>query len=239
METSDQTQMTSLVLVFADCGSAISEDRFNKWYCEEHAPARLTIPGFLSATRYKATDGQKAAWLTAYDIASPDVADCDLYKQLMTNASDNEKEILAKMEFLNRRVYEPISVLAHSHAQPSLLPGKYLLVVSMKIPDAAVPAFHKWYEEEHMVLLSKVPGWLRGRRYKLLSSTIRQPEKQMEVYKYLAVHEFDHDGYMDTPEFQHAVGTPWRAEVVKNVIAREFRNFELTTDFGKSKSSVN
>lgn len=46
--------------------------------------------------------------------------------------------------------------------------------------------FEKWYREEHLNLLAKIPGYRRSLRYKIGPRT---PLTQGETQPYLAVHE--------------------------------------------------
>ena len=193
--------------------------------------------GFSSALRYKATDSHKPTWLALYDLSTPEVVSSDEYKALGANASQREFDIVKRLQMLNRRVYKHFSTHEHQGVQ---LPGKFLLVASLKPSQEGEGEFNKWYEEEHMTLLSKVPGWLRGRRYTLLSQIelAGKADKKNEVtaISYLAVHEFDRPDFMELQEFQTAMSTPWMKRVVSEEMLRagEIRFFELHRDFGTS-----
>jgi hypothetical protein len=54
---------------FADHGE---EDRWNRWYEAEHIPELMSVPGFLSATRFKEL-GHPHRYLAAYEISGPEV----------------------------------------------------------------------------------------------------------------------------------------------------------------------
>ena len=49
--------------------------------------------------------------------------------------------------------------------------------------------FEKWYREEHLELLSKLPGYRRSLRYKIGP---RSPLTKGETQPYLAIHEVCH-----------------------------------------------
>jgi hypothetical protein len=59
-------------LVRAEFSEQGEEDAWNAWYDGKHIPDLLTVPGFLSATRYRER-GPKRRYLAAYEISSPDV----------------------------------------------------------------------------------------------------------------------------------------------------------------------
>ncbi|KAK0489536.1 hypothetical protein EDD18DRAFT_1081282 [Armillaria luteobubalina] len=222
------TAHQGLVLVLAENGPAIADDRFNDWYNNEHAPARLTVPGYITATRYQATDSQKPTYLTVYDISSPDVADSPEFQALKHKASDNEKDIMPKIQFLSRRIYQAISTSTHPASVPSSFPGKYVLTAELEVKPEFEEEFNKWFNEEHMGLLEKIPGWLRGRRYSLVTATSRREAIGKPVFKYIAVHDFDNGDFMKTPEWAAALDTPWKTKIMEGVLGMEVRQFELT-----------
>jgi hypothetical protein len=80
------------------------------------------------------------------------------------------------------------------------------------------------YNEEHMKLVAHVPGWKRGRRFKLVE--YKQSGKE-PVSKYLAIHDFDNGDFDQTAEIQRARSTEWAQRIYKAAIRREVRKFEL------------
>ncbi|KAJ7668335.1 hypothetical protein B0H17DRAFT_1142454 [Mycena rosella] len=224
---SQQSSAQGLVFIYLEAGPDVNETDLNAWYDNEHAPLRLTVPGFMSAIRYKAVDSQNPKWLTLYDIETPEAANSDAYNALRAQGSDNEKAILSKLGGLSRRSYLHMGTFTHPDTKPEELPSKYVFVVSLEMTPEGEDELNKWYDEEHMDLLSKIPGWKAGRKRGELAD---QP-----VAKYLAIHELSNNDFLSTPEFKHATSTEWRARVMKNAVRREVRIFELHKDFGKSK----
>lgn len=55
------------------------EEEFNRWYWEEHVPERLTVPGFISARRFLAVEGEPK-YLALYEVESAEVLQSDDYK---------------------------------------------------------------------------------------------------------------------------------------------------------------
>ncbi|KAL1662783.1 hypothetical protein GGF50DRAFT_58249 [Schizophyllum commune] len=233
---SEITKPLPLVVILQEPGSEIDFDRYIDWYNNEHGPRRLTIDGFLTAARWKATDGKKPSWLTLYDLTSEDVANGDAYQAVVAQGSENEKDILQKLEFGARRLYRPLSSRTHPSTTADQLPGKFVLAAWMDVKPEGEDEFNKWYDEEHLVLLEKVPGWLRGRRYTFVSGKSHGSLPDGEpFYKYLAVHEFSKGGFMETQELKAAISTPWRDEVAKYVTARDLRVFELDVVYKKPR----
>jgi hypothetical protein len=65
------TTPRGLLLVMIDIDPA-HEDELNRWYDEAHVPERLSVPGILSARRFRAIDGAPR-YLALYELASPEV----------------------------------------------------------------------------------------------------------------------------------------------------------------------
>ncbi|KAL0579439.1 hypothetical protein V5O48_002545 [Marasmius crinis-equi] len=160
-----------LSFVFIEPGSHISEADHYDWYDNEHSPARLTVPGFLTARRYKAVDSQQPTYLTLYDLTKPSVANGPACHAFHAKGSNRDKEMLSSVQFLNRRTYELIDEpYLHPDTTDASVPGKYLALVGIDIKAEAGEDFNRWYREEH---IPKVPGWIRGRRYKLYDNLQR------------------------------------------------------------------
>ena len=201
------------------------------WYDNEHAPLRLTVPGFSNAARYKATDAKTPTWLAIYEMTSTSVAYSEPYKALALQGSEREKNLIPRLALLNRRVYELVTVKTHPGLSTSNLPGKYLFVETSLVQPELDEEFNNWYEQEHIPELSKVPGWQRARRYKLDSSIelARGPAATPEnpVHNYLTLHESDRDSFVTSLELAATLVTPWSTKILQEVKAFSGRPFAL------------
>ncbi|KAF7350906.1 hypothetical protein MSAN_01652700 [Mycena sanguinolenta] len=115
---------------------------------------------------------------------------------------------------LDTRIYE-----AFPSGTPILvpnLPGKHYMVLNGMTPnDAAEQTFNAWYTEEHIPMLSVVPGWRSSVRFRLVTASKNPP-------RYLALHEWASCDAFQTAQFKAATNTPWRTRVVvEQVIQRE------------------
>ncbi|KAF8151981.1 hypothetical protein K438DRAFT_1623624 [Mycena galopus ATCC 62051] len=226
------TSPEGLLFVYLEAGS-VAEPDLNDWYDNEHIPLRLPVPGVKSAVRYKAVDSQTPTWLAFYNLETSEIADSEAFTGLQARASDKEKTIFQNIGGLGRRVYTHIETFTHPDTTVEALPCKFLLVVGLgpKTPEEE-DDLNKWYNEEHMDLLSKIPGWKQGRRYKLRDFSQKGLMEANPVFKYLAVHEFTENNFLASPEFKHATSTEWRSRVMKNA-GRKARVFELHKAFEK------
>lgn len=178
------------------------EDEYNEWYDDEHAPARLTVPGIRTARRYREISEGKN-YLAYYDLDSVPVLDKDEYRALAAKASDRERRILRDVT-PDRRVYSGIRTPAVSEARNWDICGEFLLAVWWTPAPGTEGDFNAWYTKEHIPLLMKVPGWLRARRYRLLTGA---------GPNYLALHDLASGEALREPAHEAAVQTPWRQRV--------------------------
>jgi len=71
--------------------------------------------------------------------------------------------------------------------------------------------FDKWYREEHLDMLHKLPGYRRTARYQIGPELLWTEGKPP---KYLAIHEMDHWNGLDGKEAEAANTTPWTVKHV-------------------------
>ena len=207
-----------LFYVYTEPGS-VDEAEFHDWYDHEHGPARLTVPGFRGARRYRALDDQKPTWLALYDLDSPEVIDSPAYKALGAQASDRDKSVAAGLAALDRRVYEQISTDGPG-------PGPVIVARAMSVPASAEEDMAAWYAEEHIPMLLKVPGWRRIRTFRLRQS-LDGPGPD-----FLALHELAGLEVLEEPGYRVAASTPWRDQVVASALRRERRVFRFRNAIG-------
>ena len=56
------------------------EERFNRWYNEEHLPALLKVPGVLGASRYISLDGSPK-FTAIYELEKPDIPTSEAWRK--------------------------------------------------------------------------------------------------------------------------------------------------------------
>lgn len=218
-----------------------SEEAFNKWYDEVHAPSRARCPGVNSVSRYAAADNKQPEWLAIYELSDESALQTPEYKKARENDGDDESTMFA---YLDRRVYKLYSDKRRDDYDAYSRSGKprgmiHVAANPSKTTDVTDEEFHKFYEEEHVPMLTVCPGWLRSVRLVLVDS--RDPRDGMEsegntanLARFLAFHEFeDLDKYYASKEHNDAVTTPWRMRVMSNLDEKteERRLFKLWKQF--------
>jgi len=206
---------TGLLMVWTDV-PADKEPDFNRWYNEEHLAERLSVPGFLSAARYEAVKGGPKH-LAVYELESPAVLQGDAYKKVSANptAWTRRSGPNAIATTFVRNVYTQIHpatvtpAVAGSGMAPALQLGR------MDVPPDVDAAFNDWYNTIYIPNYEKVPGVIRGRRYRAVEG----------APTYLTFYEFEHPKVSESkewlaqrdaspvtakirPHMQHAAGSP-------------------------------
>ncbi len=162
---------TGLLMVWCDV-PADKEAEFNHWYNEEHLAERLAVPGFLSAARYEAVKGGPKH-LAVYELESALVMQSPAYKKVSANPTpwtQRSGPPAIATSFI-RNVYSMIHpralspIVADSRLAPALQLGR------MDVPAEVDAEFNEWYNTIYVPNYEKVPGVIRGRRYRATEGT--------------------------------------------------------------------
>lgn len=81
-----------LLLSESDCGEGVTEEEYNKWYDEIHAPDALELPGIIRVTRYVDIEptGANGKYLALYEIEADDI------KAVQQAIIDSRERIIAE-----------------------------------------------------------------------------------------------------------------------------------------------
>ncbi|HSE06615.1 MAG TPA: hypothetical protein VLK35_20880 [Methylomirabilota bacterium] len=171
-----------LLMVWADV-PADKEDDFNRWYNEEHLAERMAIPGFLGGARYEAVKaGPKH--LACYELESAAVLETPAYKKVQANPTEWTKRAgpgTVATTFI-RNVYTMIHPRTLGPAAAAAPMAPALQIGRMGVPAEVDRDWNDWYNTVYVPNYEKVPGVIRGRRYRAVEG---QPT-------YLTLYEFEH-----------------------------------------------
>jgi hypothetical protein len=171
---------------------ADKEDDFTRWYNEEHLAERLAIPGFLGGARYEAVKGGPKH-LAYYELESVAVLESDAYRRVQANPTPWTRRSgpAAIATTFIRNVYtmiHPATVtpaIAGSGMAPALQIGR------MDVPAEVDAEFNTWYNTVYVPNYEKVPGVIRGRRYRAVEG----------APTYLTLYEFEHPKVSESAEW--------------------------------------
>jgi hypothetical protein len=121
---------------------------------------------------------------------------------------------------LNWQVYKLISKISRPGTEDQVAPSNSTMVcIGITPMEGAFEDYSKWYEEEHLGLLSLVPGWRSSARYELAAS-FGGPKV---VAPYIAMHFYDEVNGLGGPEWKRSVETDWTKKVRRNCAVPHFR----------------
>ncbi|KAI0469335.1 Alpha/Beta hydrolase protein [Xylaria cf. heliscus] len=215
--------------------------QFHEWYNNEHGPTRLKLPQiFTNGLRYQAADDKEPTYLAVYDVTRMSHLETETYTSLRANRSEREAETIGQVEvqryFWDRvlskqsPLFIPIEQLTDEETE-----GLVLVAVQLTPKEAAnsVEEIQKWYGEEHIDMLSKVPGWLRSRLFKVSSLEKGEPTK------FIALHDYTKTNGIGGPEYQAATSTPRTKELyAKYATMSSRRVYSLFYVFGSGSRDL-
>src|SRR5215468_3829040 len=185
------TKGTALLMVWSEV-PAEHEAEFNRWYNEEHLAERMSVPGFLSAARYEAVKGGPKH-LACYELASPVVLETDAYRRVRDNPTPWTRrcspEVIATT-FI-RNVYTQIHPRTVTAAVAASVMAPALQIGRMDVPPEIDAEFNDWYNTIYVPNYEKVPGVIRGRRYRAVTGSPT----------YLTLYEFAHPRVSESAEW--------------------------------------
>ncbi len=206
---------TALLMVWADVPQE-KEAEFNRWYNEEHLAERLSVPGFLSGARYEAVKGGPKH-LAYYELESVAVLESQAYKRVQANPTAWTKR--AGPATIATTYIRNVYTLIHpTTATPELVRSEMapaLQIGRMDVPPEIDAEFNTWYNTIYVPNYEKVPGVIRGRRYRAVTG----------APTYLTLYEFEHPRVSESaawlaqrdvspvthqirPHMRHASGSP-------------------------------
>lgn len=172
--------------------------------------------------------------MAVYDVTSMPLLETPTYTSLRANRSAREADTISQVA-VTRLFFD----LHHTKQSPLFVPietltdeeahGLITVAVEMTLTDApgAQDEYTKWYTQEHVELLSKVPGWLRSRFFK--TSSVENPSKKV----LFMLHDYQKDNGLGGPEHTASMDTPWRTQVFDKYVANKSRQtFSLFYVFG-------
>jgi antibiotic biosynthesis monooxygenase (ABM) superfamily enzyme len=200
-EQSTMQPLSKLIYITATEPEPGWEEEFNRWYDEEHIPNLRALPGYFSARRYIAVEGEPK-YMAIYEIASMDAFRSAEHDR----AANTEWTARMRPHFSSRGItfYEqvfPADGVLNGPAADAR-EGAFLTVRLDVAPEHEAD-FNAWYDQEHLAALATVPGVIAVRRFR---ATEGGP-------KYMAVYHLTDPAVQSSEAWARAIDTPWSARV--------------------------
>lgn len=209
----------ALLLVMAEVEPQL-EREFNDWHDGEQVPAMLRVPGVLSARRYRALQG-KPGHMAMYELEDLGVLDRAEYRRLRPWGAGAEAAVLPErlrgsVRVVVRAIYQHLLTLPDPEPE-ELGPARALMLRGLEIPPEHDEEFQDWYNTEHLPGLSRVPGVVRSRRFKLHPA---EGETLGSPSIYMAHYELEHREVQASDDWKRVVATPWSSRIRRLFIDR-------------------
>jgi pimeloyl-ACP methyl ester carboxylesterase len=233
---------TGILFVTMQPDKNLPAHHFHDWYNNEHGPTRLRLPFFTNGFRYQLRsspppqpDADAPQWMAIYDVTDMDSLAQEPYLRLREPPVKSAREQAAMAQIsVVRKLYDFVESRASPdfrrlEAVDSEGQGNVIFAVALNLyPGADKKAeLDRWYRQEHIDMMAKVPGWRRTRRYVTSSVDSRS------AVEYLALHEFAPENGIGGPEFAATVETPWAKKVISEVVkGLKSRFYDLHYTFG-------
>ena len=180
------------------------EDDFNHWYDTHHIPARMEVPGFHGAQRYK--DPERPKYMALYELESEDVLACEAYGKVRAQPNAQTKWMLDRVSDYSRYIGNEVSSQRRKGLKADPIDSNIIYPVFFSVPDERAEEFNSWYTEENVPMLLKCNDWLMVRRFEI-------SEGEPQPWTHLALHYLADISALDSPERKAARNTEWRARL--------------------------
>ncbi|KAJ4471583.1 hypothetical protein J3R30DRAFT_3283903 [Lentinula aciculospora] len=167
-----------------------------------------------------------ASWISFFLFHKPE----DLLSESVSSALSKLAIQLDELPDTNVCLYKALGPTSLKDAERLSTNSSFVVSVAIS-PQPTLEAevdLNAWYEEEHISLLSQVPGWQACRRFSLID--IKSTVNSAPPPRYLALHAYKHLDGFTTPQFKAAANTPWRTRVMKSIVARERHVYRLADE---------
>lgn len=188
--------MKALLVALTNPASPEVEDAYNDWYTNIHIPDVLQLPGYVSATRYKAFTGWEffeQRYLTLVELNVESEAEVRAVRDEHLSRAMSGKIAGAPDGLMDRDVAR---TLYYTEARPrqvsatlqqAMPDGLFMAYASPASADKEAE-FHRWYDETHISDVLKVPGFFAAQRF--IRTDITIIDKPWVVDReYLAIYE--------------------------------------------------
>lgn len=188
------------------------EAEYNRWYDEEHVPNLMQVPGYRSARRYVAIEGEPR-YMAFYEIDSLDAyrsPEHDRAAHTPWRAS-LQPHYRSRLDFYGQ--LSPAEGLLRGAAWGNgAAEERGLLVVRLDVAPEHEEELEEWYGQEHLPALVRVPGVIGGRTFKAIEGTP----------KYMAVYHLADPAAQASPAWEQAAATPWTLRM-RRLVPRRWR----------------
>ena len=181
--------------------------RFREWHSKEHMAMRIATTGWYVGHRYHGLEGAPG-FLICYETAEASDLGGKAYHQSLNEPDANTREALGHYRNSVRTIYR----LLKEGGEKLPTDSPYYLTLRF---DAGPEneAVVKWFGEEHLPKVERIPGVLRTRLYEIDEGISNIPTEERRLYsagpgkqRFLATYEFIAPEILRSKAWQEAFG---------------------------------
>jgi hypothetical protein len=204
--------------------SKTTDEAYNRFYNDEHLPDVISSGGTTLGLRYKNTKPATETdmpYLALYPVDTQWLGSPE-HNHLITSTKKSpamQTEDRNELVKFDSRFYEKIQTFEGYDLQAKSNEPRGQTIVCVAIEPGDEKDFDAWYRTQHLDMLSMIPGYRRGTRYRRIGS--KKPT-------YLAIHEYTCKPDAISAEMIAQVSaTEWSKKVISEAKAIERDVFEL------------
>ncbi|KAF2161836.1 hypothetical protein M409DRAFT_27892 [Zasmidium cellare ATCC 36951] len=210
------------------------DEKYNKFYNDEHLPDVLASGLTKLALRYKNINTEsKMPYIALYPVEDASMTGSEAAVKLIQDTRKSKtfdgEDIYDYINFDIRR-YEKIQTYEayQQEGRSGNERGRTIICVGMEPGDEA--DFDEWYRKQHLDMLGMCRGYRRCTRYKNMDD--QQP-------RFLALHEYDCKAE-DVPseQIKQVVATEWSKKIVGEAKIFDRNVFELIQAQGQTEINL-
>jgi hypothetical protein len=173
------------------------EQEFQRWYDEQHVPDVMRVPGFVTGQRFRLSAVQHKAppfpraYLAIYNLDTEDLAalNAEIVRRVGTADMPMTDAVAPGIVrfFLDPVTPRLVTDSARVNATPQ---NRHVMCVMTSPAPGKEQEFTRWYDEQHVPDVMRVPGVVSGQRFRL--SAVQQKARPFPQ-TYFAFYELDTD----------------------------------------------
>jgi hypothetical protein len=218
-----------LLHIQSDLADPTAEPEFTRWCNEVHHATVLQLPGFLSLRRYERVPGYRYAapdgtrFLTVYQVATPAAVDSPHHREHLRTDVALPERVAAVLTFLRTiygQCFPDTGSLTPSGVEPGPEQGigTAVLHVMMDVEPAWELEFNAWYNEEHLISLLAVPGFISARRFADVQWPADGNQSADGRHQYLAMYELEDLAVVESAAYARACElTTWTEKLAPHL----------------------
>ncbi|MFA5119822.1 hypothetical protein [Zavarzinia sp.] len=176
-------------IVLSKPATPAREAEYNDWYDRQHIPDLFTLPGFVSAQRYRIAEPFTGripwSYMVLYEMEAADLG--EVLTELVNSHGDGRIAVsdVLDPETLTALVFSPRTAFA---GQPGH--RRQLFAALSKPAEGREDDFNAWYDGQHVPDVTSIPGIFGAERF-ALSMPFLDPLGGGQ--NYLALYDVDSD----------------------------------------------